>query len=346
MITTTIYDAAPLQTTASNISPAPTGDFSLIVGASSESSATCLDSSQSQAWQCTSGAFLSLSVSNPQWDTAQISITNDDTSTKNHQRVAVGSMPPSLIGTAPASLMNDTNDPEYGPALFFIQPFDKLVVLPIDYPLNDSSPSKRSTWSSFGGSSDLVERGTGQYLHPGDQAWLCYWNRTSLEGFIYVERNTSADDNSTAAANSIATTNAAQATSTAPPPASPTPAPGQRRDVGYGVHFWDKAKSDNPGSWPSGVPPLYPRIVKLQERRDPQIRVQPYCEVRQIQDDLSFAPIPGNTTTITLAEQNPDNNDEHVVFAPFVRRGSDASEDSLSKRQNIPGFCHCEWLSQ
>ena len=381
MITTTIHDAAPLQTTASNIPPAPTGDFSLLMGAPSESSPSCVDSNQEPTWGCASGAFLSMNVSNPMWDAAQISVSNHNFM-GSHGGILPGAVPPSFNGPVSASLMNDTNDPEFGPALFFYQPFDKVVVL--KYPnsaLNASTPTKRSSISLPDQFHELTERGSPEEIQEGQSAWVCYWNNTSLEGFIYVEKNASASANDTSAASSIGVTDAPQPT---PPPQSP---PSLRRrdsrnchnnstshensrsqnnstsqdhgskhncddkngdnDNGCGHHhchdyFSDKDKSSN--GWPSNWAPPYPRVVKLQERRDRQTRKQAYCQVMQVQPDKSFAPAPGPPQIVNLTETDTDVNNEETVFVPNRRRS--LGDGLIVERQNVANFCHCEWLSQ
>ena len=326
------------MTTATDIPPAPTGDYSLVVGSPSQQSDTCLDSSDGFAWQCTTGALLNLGVSNPPWTAAQISVSPNNQ--LDRHGFSYGAMPPNFSGTASASLMNDTNDPEFGPALFFYQPFDKIVVLPIDANLHSPPPSKRSLWSSSErSSSEKVKRGSnGSALKAGDQAWLCYWNNTMLEGFIYVEKNTTADSNNTSVAESIVSSEAAQ----------PTPSPGEKRDEHrQRYHLWDGFNTANAkAQLPANIPQLYPRIVKLQERRDPQTRKQPYCTVMQLQADNTFAPVPGNTTTIDLPETDATASNERIVFVPVRPRSTEAtSEPTMDKRQSAANFCHCEWLS-
>ena len=395
MITTTIHDAAPLQTTASGIMPAPTGQFSILMGATSESSPSCVDAGLVSTWECASGAFLSMNVTNPMWDAAQISLSNDDF--WEHGKQSYGAVAPSFNGTESASLMNDTRDPQFGPALFFYQLFDKVVVLKYPNPaLNASVSTKRSSIPTSDKLLKHAARSNPSDLKEGDQAWVCYWNNTSLEGFIYVEKDTAANANETAVASSIIAPDA--------PPPSPTPPPpsNQKRDRYYdddddnddgggdgdsgGDDKWDDSNSgdkhgggdsddddDNGGddddddddhhhhhrhhnedknkgsggsSWPSNVPPLYPKVIKLQERRDTQTSKPAYCQAMQVQSDNSFAPVPGPPQIVNLTETDADVNDERVVFVPNRRRDSVDEESDIQKRQNVAHFCHCEWLSQ
>ena len=92
--------------------------------------------------------------------------------------------------------MGDVDDAERGPAYFFQQPYDKLVILP-EAALFNGSYSKR--WLDDELDSE-VEKGTQSELEkrndsfffpqPGDRPWFCFWNNTILEGFIYVTENT------------------------------------------------------------------------------------------------------------------------------------------------------------
>ena len=405
MYTTTFHDAAPLQTTASNIPPAPTGPYSLFLGTPSEISSSCLDTNQAPAWQCANqGAFLNMEVSNPMWDAAQISITTN--SSKSSHGFPFGARPPTFNGTATASLMNDTNDPELGPALFFVQTFNKVVILP--YTGNNingtgstpsggpaaaapsgaaTPPGKRSSTSLSTKMSRLLGRGD---LDGGDDesllAWVCFWNNTTLEGFIYVEQNASVSSNDTAAANSVATTAGPQAT---PTTHSKRDSDGGNEgsdgdskndgessddgnsgshnnggkngnggknwnsgndnnnnagsgggDGGHGHshhHFSNENKGTN-GSWPPNIPLSYPRIIKLQERRDPTGGQPAYCQVMQVNSDYSFYPAPGDNPPVNLNETDDGSVNQRVVYAPTRR--------DLSSRQNVADFCHCEWLSQ
>ena len=401
MITTTIHDAAPLQTTASGIMPAPTGQFSILMGATAESSSSCIDGSLVSTWECASGAFLSMNVTNPMWDAAQISLSNDNF--WDHGKPSYGAVAPSFNGTVSASLMNDTRDPQFGPALFFYQLFDKVVVL--QYPntaLNATPSSKQSTIPTSDKLLKHAPRSNPGDLKEGDQAWVCYWNNTSLEGFIYVEQNASANANDTAVASSIALTDAPQPT---PPPPS-----NRRRDKHHDDdnnnnynnsssssnnnssssddhkdsdndnddgdgdgdgdngddsgsdddddddnhhshhhhHFSneDKGKDSGGNSWPSNVPQLYPKVIKLQERRDTQTKKQAYCQAMQVQSDNSFAPVPGPLQIVNLQENDADINDQRVVFVPNRRRSPADESKEIQKRQSVANFCHCEWLSQ
>lgn len=360
MLTTTLYDAAPLHTTATNLPPAPTGAFALVMGAPDETSSSCLGQAQDQAWQCATGIVLDMSVSNPQWDAAQISIWSSNASMMGHNTIKA--FPPSLYGqSARASLMNDTNSPQNGPALFFVEQFDKMVVLPYQaLPQNSSAPAKRSLPSlpemlfelvgrGNQGSNQGSDQGSGQgqgqgqdqdqgqgqdQQSPEDMIWFCYWNGTILEGFIYLDLDASATSNDTAEADSLATTAAPAA----------TPPPDQKRDNHHHHHhFYDEDKGGG-NNWPSNLPPFYPKIVKLQERRDPQRHGPAYCQLMEWQNGTFVAP-PGKPTIVNLTETDLQTNEE-AVFDPNRRRSLETREPALQGRQSAPDFCHCQWISQ
>ncbi|KAJ5094002.1 hypothetical protein N7456_009863 [Penicillium angulare] len=141
------------------------------------------------------------------------------------------------------SIVADKSETSFGPALFFWSYFDKLVVLPEDA-IEVSSNSKREI--STDGMSGFMERK--QAAQPGEKPWFCWWNSTKLEFFLYV--NQSAHDTNF---QTTAVTGGNLA-------ASMATAQAQKRD-----------ELTN-----------YPRIIKMEERRDHEAASSPYCQQMQV----------------------------------------------------------------
>jgi hypothetical protein len=355
---TTIGEAAPLSTTPSGLPDAPTGDYNIFLGGASEASNSCVSPSGRLAWSCTPGmgfSAMNLTVTNPMWDRATVQL-----SPSIMPPIILGALPPNVSASISAPLMNDTLDPELGPALFFHQVFDKIVIVPLSW-LNSSTPSKRSPDPSE--MSDLHERNSNKHMSPN--VWVCYWNNTSLDGFIYVNSTSISISNETSLASSLAS--------------QPTPAPdpdmsnrkrhewgkdnGRNKDDdgGYGGggnhkdddggdgfnqnghghwHQHDDNNSTRHGWSNQGAIPFrpYPNRVKVQEYRDPAIasKTPPYCLSMQISNGFDLVPPPGGSQRLDLSESSITNS----RFTLFGKRRIDAP--NLDKRDG--GTCYCEWL--
>lgn len=94
-------------------------------------------------------------------------------------------------------LMKDKEDLQKGPAYFFQELYDKIVILR-EWEFNSNgSEGSVGDWSDRGGDVAL----------PGHKPWFCYWNNTALEGFIYIYHsvNGSGSSSDNAAAESTPT---------------------------------------------------------------------------------------------------------------------------------------------
>jgi hypothetical protein len=205
----------------------------------------------------------------------------------------------------------DLDDLEKGPAAAFAGFYDKLVILP-DNAIAPGSPSRRSfddiTFDFARRDNDDHHRKT--FAASGTSPWFCYWNSTMVEGFIYLGVNitTISPSNATTLVNGLEA--AASAT--------PTPT-GSATSLGR-----------------DSAPPVYPRVVKIQERRIPNPPVKPYCQQMRVLDSGGVNPVPnaaGQPIIISLDEME----------APAPTAVTSAGQSPYWKRDSVS--CHCEWTS-
>lgn len=124
-----------------------------------------------------------------------------------------GAQPPTLSGPANLVLMKDKAAMDKGPAYYFTQPFNKTVIVRSQDLSGLTSNHKRgSTWlpDSWVHKRQQSDWAQGDMASPSDQPWICYWNNTYLEGFIYLTQN---ENNSTSTAPQMTSTG----TSSSPP---------------------------------------------------------------------------------------------------------------------------------
>merc|ERR1712054_508629 len=108
------------------------------------------------------------------------------------ESVCYGAQGSSLqINFAPFITVQDSDSPNAGPAFYFQQFYDKLVVLPED--TWDASALPTSSSSSKKAKRQFPQIDPGwlhqrQVAQPGDKPWFCVWNKTFIEGFVYVQQ--------------------------------------------------------------------------------------------------------------------------------------------------------------
>lgn len=83
---------------------------------------------------------------------------------------------------SPFLLVTDLDAPNNGPAYYFQQQYNKLALVPDDAIDVASGKIKRDYMDV---PNDWTNRK--QYAAPSDRPWLCYWNNTFVEGFIYPQ---------------------------------------------------------------------------------------------------------------------------------------------------------------
>lgn len=325
-------DATPISSPPSNLPMLPKGPFGVPLGQPTEALSSCLSQpGQVQAWSCVSDAYMGMNVTPADYGSTRVSVFS--TLPANTPLHYGPQLPVLLSQTSFLQLVTDDNNPTRGPAYFFQQTYDKVVILPTQA---FSSQSTKRWASEVPEESSVEERDDGfQYtIRPGNKPWYCFWNSTVLEGFIYVTLNISgaSQTNTSDLVNSLLSS--AAATSAGSVVSHSGTSGSHSRE-----HFETR---DAP--WTSTIPACYPKVVKVEERRNTVNAVQPYCQQMQILDDMSAVPLPNSTTSITYI---PLKETEQTV----QRRAEGDAKDFVDgrerkRRRNSLSSCSCEWLSQ
>lgn len=357
------YDASPLSTVPPDLTPLPEGKYALPLMLT-RSPTTCFnDSTQAQAWNCNQVfAQLSLSISEltntPSTSQYAMSLSFNDSFTIESNEYSYGMQPPS-VSDVKMLLVSDVNEPSRGPAWAFEVEYDKTVIIPeslFPTPSGSASKSKRTgalpppdgvNFPGPGGG-DFKRKGLAQ---SGDKPWICYWNGTILEVFVYPNQNNSQPTlsysggvsasspgrGSDSFAAASATVTSTTSTATAATATGEWGATNYRDEYATTMHVRRQAtsltttaataasttSSVSSGVFDTSMPkpsdfqvPFFPRVVKMEERRLPgDPSVQPYCRQYQINGDGSPAtPIKdsnGNFVEVQIVEIEPDGHTEH-----------------------------------
>lgn len=265
--TTTYFDAVPMPS-ATALPPLPTGSFNIQLLQPSFSANDCLVESFREAWACTIQGNLNLNVSHDAENMTTISI-------KSSFPIGFwryGPQPPEVQNILALLPMQDIEHTDKGPAYYFQQSFDKLVILDDD-DFNDNL-KKRSSMKKKG-YADLDRRGStsSETIQFPTRTWFCHWNGTLLEAFIFSQES------------------AQESTLTPHPTATTGPTKFLRSD---------------PAPFPS-ITKTYPKTIKVEERRNPVNAVGPYCEPMIIHD-RETATRDRTRSTIQLNETEPPLN--------------------------------------
>jgi hypothetical protein len=259
----------------------------------------------------------------------------------DHGITKYGPQPPTMPGPLGVALMMDVEQLSRGPAFFFQSAYTKQVYVQ-EQTLNSSMP-KRSVVDAIARS--LHRRD--DFMKPGDNPWVCNWNNTLLEGFIYVQESGSNSTNSSSPTAASSTT--APSTTGSAPPTPTQPAPLMERDHhdGHGGRggggkfrfFEDQAT----------VP--YPFPMKFEERRTPANPIKPYCQQMTVNDDMSMAPKlnNGQPITITIDETDPQVQEHTETTGVPVLQGPPLGvpppHRARTKRATDPQACLCQWMT-
>ncbi|CAK1360124.1 hypothetical protein CB0940_06226 [Cercospora beticola] len=219
-VVTSLYDASLIASPTSGAPP--TGTYALTLGAPQETQSDCLSNKgQRVAWDCDLAPNSALAMvvrPSPQGLGAVLQYASYDSA------IAYGAQL-SYMNTSFAQFLTvqDQDDKQNGPAFYFQQFYDKVVVVP-EAALTTSSGSKRRMkrgWYSPGWKLPEAWASRKQLATPGEKPWFCVWNETLLEGFIYVTESL------TTSTSTIPTSTSSTKSSTSPPsaPASITPPP-------------------------------------------------------------------------------------------------------------------------
>ena len=273
---TATYDATPIPT-PSDLPPLPTGTFFLPLLTNRVSSTCFNDSQQSQAWSCNLITGLYMNVTkNTDYSTPgdySVSINCNQSLTIASNYYSYGEQPPLILNPLSMELVKDTVEPTRGPAWFRMLPYNKTVIIPENAltPPNTFRKDKARDVNSnrFGiGPGDLKRKGLAQV---GDRPWICTWPETFLEIFIFPQQpsswNRPAASSSTALPSSA--TSLPPQSSTYPGAGYPTTSfasssagPPQTTAVGG-----PPGAANTSGATLPSLPPPYPRVIKVEERR-------------------------------------------------------------------------------
>ncbi|KAF1953608.1 hypothetical protein CC80DRAFT_357507, partial [Byssothecium circinans] len=327
--TNTLFDASPIPT-PTGLPPLPAGQFSLPLGFAQESSPGCLtQGNQYSAWSCKmtfAPLMLTVAISGGSPKASLEAFVAPD------GNIPYGLQPP-VAKNETMQLVTDLDYKGYGPAWHFSTRYDKIVAL---------SPDEFATGSSLRRRQGDKNRHRFQIM-PGDSPWFCYWNQTYIEGYIYVQDNSTAatmtgfpTPNPTDPFGPMQMPSSASSSITA----SVTPAP------------TNAAKRRGREAPPPPFPrlPPYPRIVKIEERRLPGAP-QPYCQKMQLLDNGKLSPTTGGNggaVIVFLQEQNPNMQNFLQVRptspAPSSSNTAGKVKRQLKKRVDPSDACHCQWM--
>ncbi len=308
---TASFDAVPF-TSATNLPTLPTGSFSIMLGGTSSESKDCLNNSDQLLWDCsTRGSLINMTVT---WDTGENLTRISLKSSAPSIFYRYGPQPPQISNSSTVTVVKDRDDLDRGPAFHFQMPFDKLIILSAErFPIM----KKRSVTEkeNYKGHAVLDERDGNdrEYTQAKDSPWFCYWNGTVLEAYIFITQD---------------------AMSATPP--SPSVLSGHNSNVNNLV----TTSSPLPTTTtlqrdPSNVT-NYPKVVKIEERRNAENAVSPYCQQMRIDDDGSAIPL---GYRIPLHEVEPPTTSgmkqrDFFEGLPWEMKRSD------------PQGCQCKWLLQ
>lgn len=245
--------------------------------------------------------------------------------------------------------MNNKVELNKGPAWFFQQNFTKVVVVKE----SDFSAVNARRWFNDGdnlqetaelGERDFSGIDPDSIAQPAAKPWYCYWNGTILEGFIYITENTTGTSSTSSQTSDspplsgpLAFASSLLPSMTKPPSMSSlaTPGPWTKRQV--------------PPS-PSNLA-YFPKVMKIEERRNVVNSVQPYCQQMQIMNSGFASPITDGTGKFIIVnisekeplQQNALANEESPTSRKtrrdwFVRRRGD-----VEGRDLLGGSCECQW---
>ncbi|KAF2828828.1 hypothetical protein CC86DRAFT_287819 [Ophiobolus disseminans] len=336
-----LFDATPIPT-PSGLALLPTGAFSLPLGIPQESNPGCLtQANQYSAWSCKlTFAPLVVTINTTQTNNGPRQLASMKTGSSVPDGAILYGLQSPNLSLEPMQLVLDLDYKAYGPAYHFAARYDKLVIL---------RPDELSAGSGLSNRQDDKNFRQRFQVRPGDFPWYCFWNNTYIEGYIYVEDNSTAasftafptvpPSGSPSASYDVAGFLATASSLASPFPitgplpsgssaAAATPAPVARRD------------SQNDASAPPRMPP-YPRIVKIEERRTANSG-SPYCQQMVLLDNGKIAPATNGNDgpkKIYLQELDPNYDDTWAARTSNAKR-----DDSLRERSDPSSACHCQWM--
>ena len=382
---TMTFDARPIPT-PTDLVPLPLGAYSVPIMSVSRSHRGCFnDTTQAQAWQCHLViSNLRLTIAKPKKDSPgdyTASITCNTSNTVANNFYSYGEQPFLIEKPVPLNLVIDTQEPNRGPAWYQMSRFDKVVIVPENAIKADSDPEvNRRRIRNFGakysiGATDFKRKGM---IPDGHKPWICTWQGTFLEVFVYAQQNSSFS---------------AMRPPSPPPPSTPSPTPNpppppkadptagpkatpEARVHENNLHAAEDQKAPpptpTPPSPPNAVaaaeqsptssiygpidldnftppPPPYPRVIKIEERHmygPAKVR----CEKVEIQDVGPAKPVKGPDGKPIVIEiiEAERSGDPDSALTDLGRRSTsplldrDASRDAGGNDSR--NQCSCMWF--
>ncbi|XXG95915.1 hypothetical protein Hte_002191 [Hypoxylon texense] len=315
------WDTQPLTTLPSNLPPLQTGTFAMPLMNNRISNTCFSDSTLAQAWNCNL-VFSQLSMTitkladQPNISDYSFGFSYNETYSLENYVYSYGVQPPNLTDVK-LKLVSDVYEASRGPAWNFEVTYNKTVVLPEQLlaPSSSTSSTQNSRRMLFGGG-DFKRKGVAQ---PGEKPWICHWDDTILEAFIYAGQNNSfsrpIDPRPPMPMTSAPTPSESFSGAPASAPTAENtdlpsgidnsggfkPSPGDFGNpedhhtsppVTDGVPMSTTTSSPSPSSsdWfgkdpfmPDNPMPVYPRVVKVEERRSSiSSTAKPFCRQYRI----------------------------------------------------------------
>ena len=326
-------DALLPSSTPVNMPAIPTGSFAATLNDPSVLNSGCLsEPAQNNSWDCSTGASLNVVVNTtPPGQGSSPYITLTYPALPNSQ-IRYGAQPPQLSGPTKLILGQDRKDPNMGLAYTFAQKFNKTVIVRAeDFPGAIPLSRRDKDWSvkrwlgDVGGKEvEMLPKREEQqsdwnqtdYAGPKDRPWLCFWNNTILDGFIYVAEHVdqlSGSQSSTAQAA--------------------VPSRVSKRQTPLNL-------------------PEYPRAIKIEERRKTYNTIQPYCQQMQVLQNGQLGKVTKedgvtlNIVNITASEGETYGTQVYDNNSPGDSGGGSGQHNQYQSRKRgnrqLSG-CQCTW---
>ncbi|EMC92719.1 hypothetical protein BAUCODRAFT_37619 [Baudoinia panamericana UAMH 10762] len=370
---TSLYDASAIPTPVS--AAPPTGTYALSLSTPQEAQAACLvQSNQQAAWACNlagnpAAVLTVVRPPNVNQTGAYMSYSSSD------KTISYGSQNYMMQTLwAPFMTVQDNDAPGDGPAYYFQQFYDKVVVVPESaLTAPTAAPGSNTKRQALDLAPGWLQQK--QVASAGEKPWFCVWNNTFMEGFIYVQQPIASTYSlatptptptniSSPVTKSPATTAPITAKVTLPsttitwtgPPSAyaswATHLAQYQTQGGYDYDGYDGNDGNNNHKEKRQYDPdalydslsVYPKVVKIEERRLPGNTVQPYCQQYQILDDGGYGLLTYPGTSQVIAIQLDEVDPGYGAYQSAGVAGS-RRKQMLGERATVPGTCHCQWMS-
>ena len=291
--TTPGMDAMPTPAAPTNM---PNGQFAVSPVTHNMSRFCVSDPTFKYSWDCLSDTSMMVQVDGT-GNHRTATFGNQSSSSSSGSSYTYGAQIPTFNPvTKRLRTVLDTNDLGLGPALFFYDVIDKLVIVHEQvFPAGGASQSSPAKKRDYGSDSPVATT-----LRPGDRPWYCWWNSTIMEFYMYLDTDLGGNGTSSA----MSTWNGSQETASSADQMSAS---------------------------------VYPRMVKMEEKRNYPGAKSPYCQQMQVGADGDVAPFP-SSSTVNIEEAEPMPSPTMV--------SSDGADPMRIAKTDYGSNCYCVSLSQ